>query len=90
MRGSRVVLAVVGVLAVAEIALLAWLGQLIGVWWTLLILVVGGVVQARALGAGDPVLLPGDKRPAPRVEPVVWMMPAAAVVLSAFAWFVAR
>ncbi|MFZ2751128.1 MAG: FxsA family protein, partial [Propioniciclava sp.] len=44
MRGSRVVLAVVGVLAVAEIALLAWLGQLIGVWWTLLILVVGGVV----------------------------------------------
>ena len=46
MRGSRVVLAVVGVLAVAEIALLAWLGQLIGVWWTLLILVVGGVVGA--------------------------------------------
>ena len=43
MRGSRVVLAVVGVLAVAEIALLAWLGQLIGVWWTLLILDVGNL-----------------------------------------------
>lgn len=69
---------------VADVA--PWAGVLVAV----ALLVLGGVVQARALGAGDPVVLPGDERPAPRVEPVVWMMPAAAVVLSTFAWSVAR
>lgn len=44
MRRSRVALVVAGLLAVAEIALLAWVGQALGVWWTLLIVVLGGVV----------------------------------------------
>ncbi|PFG37244.1 hypothetical protein ATL41_1998 [Flavimobilis soli] len=62
----------------------------VGIIAAVALLAAGVVVQARALGAGDPVLLPGAERPAPRVDAVVWMMPAAAVVLSAFAWFVAR
>ena len=87
----------IGLLATAcVLPMLLWQTQVadvdpwVGLALAVALLVVGGVVQARALGAGDPVLLPGEERPAPRVEPVVWMMPAAAVVLSAFAWFVAR
>ncbi len=87
----------IGLLATAcLLPMLLWQTQVadvepwVGLALAVALLAVGGVVQARALGAGDPVLLPGDERPAPRVEPVVWMMPAAAVVLSAFAWFVAR
>lgn len=41
---SRVALVVVGVFAIAEIVLLAWLSQAIGVGWTLAILAAGAVV----------------------------------------------
>ena len=41
---SRVALVVVGVFAIAEIALLAWVSQAIGLGWTLAILLAGAVV----------------------------------------------
>lgn len=46
MRASRVALIVVAVLAIAEIALLAWIAQGIGIGWTLLLLAAGGVLGA--------------------------------------------
>lgn len=71
---------------VADVA--PWAGVLVSV----ALLAAGVIVQAKALGPADPVVLPGVEAPqrARKADPVVWMMPVAAVVLSIFAWLVAR